>query len=407
MNAINLTRTARALMARGLPLHRREAPDEIQALVRAANALQANVEQRLGKSDDLLNNLRGEFNARLTEVEQRMASERGGGFGGRQFRTLGAQFVESQAYRDFRAAGFKGMHRMETRMLTGDGSGADSFVRPGFDPQIAALPWRRMTIRDLLDAGRTTSNAMEYIRQTGFDNQARSVTEGAEKPQSGIEYELLSTPVRTIAHWIPVSRQLADDAPALMAEIDSTLRYGLQYVEELQILKGDGTGVNLEGIIPQATAFAPSISAASPTRVDEIRIAILQAELAEYPVTGVILNPTDWAGIQLIKDSIGLYVCSAPTPIWGAGLTFEQLYAPMLWGRPVVVTNAIDPGEFLVGAFGLGAKIYDRQDPEVMISDQDRDNFIKNMLTVRAEERVALAVKRPESIIYGEFQYTT
>lgn len=115
--------------------------------------------------------------------------------------------------------------------------------------------------------------------------------------------------------------------------------------------------------------------------------------IAEYPADGLVLHPTRWAKIELTKDGEQRYIFA----------NVIQMAGPQLWGRPVIATQAMDEDEFLAGAFKMAAKIWDRMDVEVLISSEDRDNFVKNMLTVRAEERLALAVKRPAALVAGSF----
>ena len=143
------------------------------------------------------------------------------------------------------------------------------------------------------------------------------------------------------------SRQILSDASQLASLIDHRLRYGLAYKEELQLLNGDGTGQNLLGIIPQATAYAaPFDPAGTETGIDMIRLALLQAELAEYPSSGIIMNPMDWARMELLKDTTGRYIIGNPQGVIGAAL----------WNRPVVTTQAIAVDKFLAGAFQMGAQ---------------------------------------------------
>src|SRR5690606_16006781 len=175
--------------------------------------------------------------------------------------------------------------------------------------------------------------------------------------------------------------------------IDQRLIYGLAYYEENQLLNGDGTGQNLHGILPQATAFAVPAGTVTPTpmtAIDTLRIAMLQAALAEYPATGHVLNPIDWAGIELTKDSEGRYIIGNP----------QGTAQPTMWGLPVVSTQAMTAGSFLTGAFKLGAQIFDRWDARVEVGYVN-DDFIRNLVTILAEERLALAVYRPEAFVTG------
>ncbi|MFZ3116685.1 MAG: phage major capsid protein, partial [Variovorax sp.] len=200
----------------------------------------------------------------------------------------------------------------------------------------------------------------------------------------------------TIAHWFRASKQVLADIPLLQSYINGRAIYGLKYVEENQILAGDGTGQNLLGILPQATAFNETLRAAGDTAIDILRRAILQVRIAEYRATGIVLNPVDWANMELQKDTTGAY-------IW---VNVQDGGAQRMWRLPVIDTNAMPAGEFLVGAFDMGAQVFDREDAAVEVSTEDADNFTKNMVTIRAEERLALAVYRPESFVHGEFVVT-
>jgi HK97 family phage major capsid protein len=256
------------------------------------------------------------------------------------------------------------------------------------------LPVRPLFVRDLLTPGNTTSNAIEYPVETSdpYDTRAAVVSETQRKPQSNnVALNLVSTPVRTIAHFMKASRQIMDDAPMLQSYIDGRLRFGLQYVEELELLSGDGTGQHLHGIIPQATAYAAPFAPDLPTTIDTLRLAALQATLALYPATGYVMHPTDWAKIELTKDTLGRYIVGNP----------QGQLEKRLWTLPVVDTQAMAPGHFLAGAFKMGAQIFDRQTIEVLISTENEDDFVKNMITIRAEERLALAVYRPAAFTYG------
>lgn len=268
------------------------------------------------------------------------------------------------------------------------------------DRQAGVLPRlkQRLFVRDLIPAGRTTSNAIWWVQQTGFTNNADVVSEGVRKPESTIAFELKQTPVATIAHYFKAAKQLLDDMPALQSTVDDELRYGLKYAEEQQVLLGDGTSVNLHGIVPQATAFAPSLTVALRTQIDDIRDAMLQATLARLPPTGIVMHFTEWAEIETTKDSTGQYIFSNPL----------RLATPNLWGLPIVETEISSfANHFLLGAFAGGAMILDREDANVVIATENEDDFVKNMITIRCEERLGLQVKRPEAFIYGEFTSNT
>ncbi len=277
----------------------------------------------------------------------------------------------------------------------GTGRSAGTSLVPGHRvPEIVAPYERQLTIRDLFSVARTTSNSVEFAREDTFTNNAAPVAETTAKPYSDLTFDMATAPVRTIAHLFKISRQMLDDGPALAAYIGRRARYGLKSVEEAQLLNGSGTGQNILGIIPQASAYQTARTATGDTPLDIINHAISQAEEADLPVTGIVLSKADWRKIVGQKDLGGNYI-STDSPF---GLT-----SPRLWNLPVVATNALPAGTFLTGAFADGATIFDRLEVEVLLSTENVDDFEKNMCTVRIEERLALAVFRPEAFITGSF----
>jgi HK97 family phage major capsid protein len=336
------------------------------------------------------------MNDRLLELEQKLARRQTND--GERIKSVGETFTDTEDYKSLSSKG-RGTARMRlkavtniTSTTTGTG-GVGAAIEPTRVPGIISRPDRPMTIRDLLMPGRTSSDSIEFVQESGFQNMAAPVAEGADKPQSDLSFELKTTPVRTIAHWMRASKQVLADIPLLQSYIDGRLRYGLQYVEEQQILAGDGTGQNLLGLIPQATDFDDDLREAGDTPIKTLRRAILQVRLAEYRASGIVLNPIDWAEIELETDSNGRY-------IWVNVVEGGQ---PRMWRLPVVETTAMPAGSFLVGAFDMAAQVFDREDAAVEVSTEDGDNFRKNMVTIRGEERVALAVYRPESFVFGAF----
>ncbi len=186
---------------------------------------------------------------------------------------------------------------------------------------------------------------------------------------------------------------MLDDGGQLRTLIDGELRYGLALREELQLLLGDGVGTNVLGLIPQATAYDAVGQAAGASKFDVLLRAVAQAEAADLPATGVVVNSADWLRLQGVKDSQGRYIGSGPM---GDAM-------PRVWGLDVAPSNSMPAGKFLVGNFANAATLYDRMTPVVLISTEDRDNFIRNAVTILAEERIALAVRQPAALIYGDY----
>ncbi len=291
--------------------------------------------------------------------------------------------------------GSKGLFDAKTfnKSLGSDAASAGTLIQPMQVPGIVMPGLRRLTIRDLLAQGRISSNSLEYVREEVFTNNAASVKEKALKPESDITFSKQTANVKTVAHWIQASRQVMDDAPMLQSYVNNRLMYGLALAEERQLLNGDGTGDDLEGLNHVATAYDSTLNATGDTRADIIAHAVFQVTESEFSASGIILNPRDWHSIALLKDSEGRYIFGGP----------QAFAANVMWGLPVVPTKAQALNTFTVGGFDLASQVWDRMDATIEVSREDRDNFVKNMLTILCEERLALAHYRPTAIIKGTF----
>ncbi len=339
-------------------------------------------------------NVVDELKTRLDDVEQKMTRPGGAGLGS-EVKSFGAQVSESDAIKSL-ASKERPSARIELKAITTANNSAGGFIVSQRETESVNLPRRPdLIMRDLLTVMPIDTGSVDYPKQSVRTNNAAPVAEGTTKPYSNYGWTRATAPVRTIAHLAKLTRQALDDAPRLQAEVDAEMRYGLALAEDSQILLGDGTGENLLGLYPQATAYAaPSgISIASPNKMDKLRLAMLQASLGLYPADAIVLHETDWTDIELTKDSNGRYIFANPTGVAG----------PVLWGKRVLSTVSMAQGTFLVGAFRVAATLYDRLSPEVLISSENADDFEKNLLTMRCEERLGLAVKRPAALIKGPF----
>lgn len=346
-------------------------------------------------ADEALTKL-SELQAEQKELAQKMA--RRGESDKPDFKSLGEHFVGSESYASLKNAGGRGRASYElkaaiTSATTSAAGSAGDLVQTTRLGGIFELPQRMLTVRDLIASGQMGGNSLEYIKETGFTNNAAMVAEGALKPQSDLKFDTVTTSAKVIAHYMKASRQILDDAPQLQSVINNRLIYGLKLKEEAQLLNGDGTGQNLLGIIPQASAYEPALTLAAATKIDRLRLSMLQAVLAQYPASGHVLNPIDWTGIELTKETSGAYILANP----------QGVASPTMWGLPVVQSQSITAGNFLTGAFSLGAQLFDRWASRVEVATENEDDFVKNMVTILAEERLALAVYRPEAFVYGAF----
>ena len=291
------------------------------------------------------------------------------------------------------------------------GTGLGSVQR---DP-IVTPPTRTKRVRDLFPTRTTTAAVIEYFRQLGFTtlddgrgiNNASAVAERSAsatyglKPQSSFAFVGEQAPVRTLAHWEAAHRNVLADEPQLRSIIDNELMYGLRLLEDNQILNGDGSGENLLGVLqtPGIQTYNWSDGGTSPvpdTKADALRRAATLSFLAYYEPTGIVLHPNDWEDIELTKDINGQYLVAVSIAMGGE---------PKVWRMPVVDTPAMVEGKALVGAFGTGAQLYDREQASIRISEQHSDFFVRNAIVILAEQRLALAVKRPEAFVEVTFDF--
>lgn len=342
----------------------------------------------------------GEFDSRLSDIEQRSARRGGAGgpvsdaFGG-DGRSLGDQVADSSALTEFKAANCRGLSRIETKgtitsAIGSTGGAIGGMVAPD-RVGIVPLARRPLTIRSLIRQSRTDSNLVTWMKQSTRTNAAAPVAEQSTKPESSYAWMEQTAKVITIAHTVPVTRQALDDSAGLRSIVDGELRFGLQDVEEAQLLLGNGSGENLKGIMPQAALLNPPFSVTGETPADRILMALAQATIGYYRPSAIILNPADAFEIRAMKDTTGQYIAGGPY----AGL--ENL----LWSIPWVMTNVMPQNQFLLGDFANGAEIFDRMDAEVLIADQHADFFVKNMYMLRAEQRLTLVTRAPEAFVRG------
>ncbi len=285
----------------------------------------------------------------------------------------------------------------------GVGTGTSGVQMPQRLPGITGLARQALRIRDLLTVRPlTTGNSFDWVKELARTNNASPQIESTTKAESTYTYTVQSGSVKTVAHFINVSRQALDDIDWLRGNIDSNLIYGLKVKEESEILAGDGLGQHLSGLVTQASAYNTALHVAADTRLDQLRHAILQARLAgldTYAPDGIVLHPTDMEKIELIKvdqsgANTGLYILGDPKT--GTQIKF-------VWGLPVVESDSMSVGQFLVGGFSTAAELVDRMAATVLISFEHGTNFTDNMATILCEERLGLPVRRPDAFIQGTF----
>jgi HK97 family phage major capsid protein len=309
-------------------------------------------------------------------------------------RSFGVQLVESAEYQAFikaqqhRRAGSWVSPTIEllAATLTEDPASGGALVLPQVLPGILPILFKKLTVGDLLPQGTTTSNALLYMREATFVNAAAATLEGAAKPESALTFVQATSPVQKLAHWLPVTEELLEDFPAIRAYIDARLRLGLDLTEEDELLNGSGVPPHLTGILT-SPGLAPAVVRGTDTNADAILKQMIAIQNTAFiQPDAIVMNPVNWQTIQLTKNTVGNYLGSGP---WAA----PQI--PTLWGLPVAVTPSIVAATALVGGFQMGAQEFTKGPVRVEVSNSHQDFFVKNLIAIRAEERLALCIYRP------------
>jgi HK97 family phage major capsid protein len=311
--------------------------------------------------------------------------------GSDQFKALLKQWPNGQVPEKARIqsdpVGFK------TLVTGASDTSAGAFVLNDRTDIVEMLGRRPLTVRNAISVRQTTSDLIEYVRQTSRVNAAATVAEATAvsgtsgtKPEGGFALQVVQTAVTTMAEWIPATRRALSDASQLRGLIDQELLDDLAQLEEDQIVSGDGTGSNLTGILNTSGIQAQAYDTDLFTTTRKARTLV--RTVGRSVPTAYMLNPADWQTIDLSQDANLRY--------YGAGPF--AMSTPTLWGLPVIESEAIPAGVGLVGDFRK-CVLWDREQASILVSDSHADFFVRNMIAVLAEDRMAFGVTRPSAIV--------
>jgi hypothetical protein len=328
--------------------------------------------------------------------------------------SMGAQFVESQEYKKLQASGVldSDSGRFDTGrviltprqrygaaasdVIQSETSGpSNALVTPMYLPGILPLNQRPLTVRDLFSqASMSMGDQISYAQQSGFDNaaaavaQATAVNNGA-KPQSSIAWTRATADAEWIATWMVATRQALADSSVIRGIIDNQGRLMLQLEEEDQLLNGNGTPPNLSGILDQSIQ---TLDLTGEDNLDGVRTArrLVSTGISRLNADWIVLNPEDSEEFDLLKDLNDSYRGGNPIGNFG----FNQ----SIWRLTRVESEALAQGTALVGA-RAGATVYQRQPITVLTADQHSDFFVRNLIVILFEERLAFPVFFPSAFV--------
>jgi len=273
----------------------------------------------------------------------------------------------------------------EALSLTGD-------ITRQYANQVYALPARKVHLRSLLPIGTINQGLFTFPYESGGEGAPAAQTQGSSKAQVDFDITMKDAAAQYIAGYVRISRQMLDDIPAMTSFLQSRLLEKYLVAEDAQLLSGNGTAPNLQGI----TGVATAATGAATVDVEQLVQAISQLETSDYSATGILVNPTDWAAIMNTKNTNSAYSLPASTVVTTDG-------SVSIAGIPLYKSTAIAVDKFLVGDWSMGAQIMQNQGISVQFSEMDGDNFTKNMITVRVEARIAFPIYYAGAFIYGDF----
>lgn len=323
------------------------------------------------------------------------------------YKTLGQQVVESGNFKT--AQNSKGGRfttgGIDVKATFSGGAGGAGLIQPQYQLQSPVdILFRRLTVADLMPQGALDAGArsLVYARESTVTNAAAAVAEGALKPASDLNVTQVTENLTKVATTLKVTDEMLQDSNATQSYIDARLTLFVRLAEEDQLLNGTGTAPNMTGLLNRSGLQAAQALGAD-TRPDAIfkEITKIRANAFLEP-DALVIHPTDWQTLRLLKDGQGQYyaggpfnygpygngnLATGPTNNVGGGVT--------LWGLNVVVTPAITVGTALVGSFGMSAQVFRKGGITVEMTNSNEDDFLRNLVAMRAEERLLLAVYRP------------
>ena len=263
-------------------------------------------------------------------------------------------------------------------------------LNPEYRSGITGYSNIKVNVRDLFAVGSTSNDSIKYQKETGYTNSAGIKQEGVKAGESTFSFVQETALVTTVATFLVVSKEMLMDVDGITSYIQNRVPAKLAEKESQELLFGTG---DIKGVATTALPFSGTTIAlgtgSTVNEYDVLRVAIDLVSKANYSATAILMNGTDKAKLELAKDSTGAYLF----PNGNMSVA----------GVPIVQSNSIDEGKFLVGDFKMGAEIKERQGVTVEFFTQDADNAQKGLVTIGVSERIALPVYHNGAFVYGTF----
>ena len=366
--AIDTLKADNAVAVEGLKSELEELKSQFVVVKDAADKLEAKSNRKIMNE----NQVKG-FNATLAESIEKNADVLG--------KIAAGELKHTSFKLDTKAVG----NMTEAVNLTGD-------IPRAYANQVYGLPSRKVHVRSLLPVGTISQGLFTFPKETGGEGDPAAQVQGSAKSQVDFDITMSNAPAQVIAGYVKISRQMLDDVPAMTSFLQSRLLEKYLVAEDAQLLSGNGTAPNLQGLLGVASAA----TGAATVDVEQLVQAIAQVEATNYSATGILINPLDWANIVNTKNTASAYSLPGSTVVTTDG----QL---SIAGIPIFKSTAIAADSFLVGDWAMGAQIMQRDGISVQFSEFDGNNFIENMITVRVEARIAFPIYYANAFVKGDF----
>lgn len=334
-------------------------------------------------------------------------------------KSLGELFVQSKGYQDLQKGGFSGQYTtgpmefglkagtlLEGTSSPGSGQGGGFLPVPQDAPGVVQTLFQPPRVADLIPTGQATGNTVRYLVEGTATNAAAGVAEGGAKPASDLAVSTKDEPIKKIATVLTVSDEMLEDAAQVQSYINGRLALFVRLTEDVQLLRGAGTN-DLAGILDSSRSINALTTTATADTYSQLLFKAMNGirGSAFLEPSAIVINPTDYQTIRLAQDGQKQYYGGGPfMGPYGNGTMAQasgQLSGALdyLWGKPIIVTSAIGAGTALVGAFDTGAQIWRRSGITVEASNSHSTYFQNNLVMIRAEERLGLAVYRPTAFV--------
>jgi len=353
-----------------------------------------------------IDNLSAEFLAKHEEATKRMdsfevsqkkatASERPTSFKGSLIKSINDGAIESLLKGNSNAAKFEMKAGDMTMANAYTGVVAGETVIPDFKFD----PSRSVHIRNLIPNGSTDAQTIRFPKESAYDDGAAATAQGSTLGQSDFDITATSVNVEKIGTFMRITEEMLADTPQLTSYLSARVPGKVLSIEDNEILNGDGSSPNLDGLFTDGAAFDTTSGGAfyqsveSANEYDVLVAACNQLALSNYTASSILLNPTDMHKIALLKATTNEYLRN-------------QIYSglvPTIMGVPVTVNTAVTAGKFLVGDLNQATQLWIRDNVSVEFSREDSTNFRDGFVTVKVSERVALTNYQPNAIVQGTF----